>query len=238
MSRAAQPLVELRGVRAAYGPIEVLRGVDLTLGAGEVLAVLGPNGAGKTTLLNVLAGLHPLAGGDVILAGRRVNAASATARARAGLCLIPEGRGVFPNLTVHENLRMAAGIARGRRRAAVEEAAYDRFPKLRDRRRQLAGTLSGGEQQMLALARGLATDPAVLVLDELSMGLAPLVVEQLYGQVAGMARAGVSVLVVEQFARVVMGVADRAALLVQGRVAAVGLPGEIESKLSSAYLGG
>ncbi|HZM39938.1 MAG TPA: ABC transporter ATP-binding protein [Acidimicrobiales bacterium] len=238
MSRAAQPLVELRGVRAAYGPIEVLRGVDLTLGAGEVLAVLGPNGAGKTTLLNVLAGLHPLAGGDVILAGRRVNAASATARARAGLCLIPEGRGVFPNLTVRENLRMAAGIARGRRRAAVEEAAYDRFPKLRDRRRQLAGTLSGGEQQMLALARGLATDPAVLVLDELSMGLAPLVVEQLYGQVAGMARAGVSVLVVEQFARVVMGVADRAALLVQGRVAAVGLPGEIESKLSSAYLGG
>jgi branched-chain amino acid transport system ATP-binding protein len=238
MSRAAQPLVELRGVRAAYGPIEVLRGVDLTLGAGEVLAVLGPNGAGKTTLLNVLAGLHPLAGGDVILAGRRVNAASATARARAGLCLIPEGRGVFPNLTVRENLRMAAGIARGRRRASVEEATYDRFPKLRERRRQLAGTLSGGEQQMLALARGLATDPAVLVLDELSMGLAPLVVEQLYGQVAGMARAGVSVLVVEQFARVVMGVADRAALLVQGRVAAVGLPGEIESKLSSAYLGG
>jgi len=238
MSRSAQPLVELRGVRAAYGPIEVLHGVDLTLGAGEVLAVLGPNGAGKTTLLNMLAGLHPLAGGDVILAGRRVNAASATARARAGLCLIPEGRGVFPNLTVRENLRMAAGIARRRRRAQVEEAAYDRFPTLKDRRRQLAGTLSGGEQQMLALARGLATDPAVLVLDELSMGLAPLVVEQLYAQVAGLARAGVSVLVVEQFARVVMGVADRAALLVQGRVAAVGPPGEIESKLSSAYLGG
>jgi len=238
MSRAAQPLVELRSVRAAYGPIEVLHSVDLTLGAGEVLAVLGPNGAGKTTLLNVLAGLHPLAGGDVILAGRRVNAASATARARAGLCLIPEGRGVFPNLTVRENLRMAAGAARRHSRVEVEAAAYDRFPQLKERRRQLAGTLSGGEQQMLALARGLATDPAVLVLDELSMGLAPLVVEQLYGQVAGMARAGVSVLVVEQFARVVMGVADRAALLVQGRVAAIGPPGEIESKLSSAYLGG
>jgi branched-chain amino acid transport system ATP-binding protein len=238
MRQPPQPLVELRGIRAAYGPIEVLHGVDLTLRAGEVLAVLGPNGAGKTTLLNVLAGLHPLAGGDVILAGRRVNAASATARARAGLCLIPEGRGVFPNLTVRENLRMAAGVTRRRARAAVEEAAYARFPRLRDRRRQLAGTLSGGEQQMLALARGLATDPAVLVLDELSMGLAPLVVEELYGQVAGMARAGVSVLVVEQFARVVMGVADRAILLTQGRVVAVGPPHEIESKLSSAYLGG
>ena len=232
------PLVELRGVRAAYGSIEVLHGVDLTLRVGEVLAVLGPNGAGKTTLLNVLAGLHPLAGGDVILAGRRVNTASATARARAGLCLIPEGRGVFPNLTVRENLRMAAGVARRRARSEVEEAAYARFPRLRDRRRQLAGTLSGGEQQMLALARGLATDPAVLVLDELSMGLAPLVVEELYGQVAGMAGGGVSVLVVEQFARVVMGVADRAALLTHGRVAAVGRPHEIESKLSSAYLGG
>ncbi len=233
-----EPLVELRGVRAAYGAIEVLHGVDLVLAPGEVLAVLGPNGAGKSTMLRVLAGLHPLAGGDVFVAGRRVNGASATALARAGLCLIPEGRGVFPNLTVRENLRMAAGVARRGAAAAVEDAAYARFPRLRDRRRQLAGTLSGGEQQMLALARGLATDPAVLVLDELSMGLAPLVVEELYGQVAGLAGSGVAVLVVEQFARVVMGVADRAAVLVQGRVTATGTPADIESTLSTAYLGG
>jgi branched-chain amino acid transport system ATP-binding protein len=236
-SAGGEPLVELAGVRAAYGPIEVLHGVDLTLRAGEVLAVLGPNGAGKTTLLEVLAGLHPLASGDVVLAGRRVNGAPASSLARAGLCLIPEGRGIFPNLTVAENLRMAAA---GRRRATadIEADAYARFPRLGERRRQLAGTLSGGEQQMLALSRGLATAPAVLLLDELSMGLAPLVVEELYGQVAELARTGVSVLVVEQFARVVLGVADRAALMLSGRVARVGAPAEIESELSSAYLGG
>jgi branched-chain amino acid transport system ATP-binding protein len=228
--------VELRGVRACYGTIEVLHGVDLALGAGEVLAVLGPNGAGKTTMLSVLAGLHPLSGGDVVVAGRRVNGARGEDLARVGLCLVPEGRGVFPNLTVRENLRMATYT--GRRLADVEEAAYERFPRLGERRRQLAGTLSGGEQQMLALARGLATDPAVLVLDELSMGLAPLVVEQLYEQVASLARTGVSVLVVEQFAGVVLGVAHRAAILLQGAIAAVGTPAEIESKLSSAYLGG
>jgi branched-chain amino acid transport system ATP-binding protein len=232
----AVPLVEMRGVRAAYGPIEVLHGVDLSLLAGEVLAVLGPNGAGKTTALNVLAGLHPLSGGDVFVAGRRVNGAAASDLARTGLCLIPEGRGIFPNLTVRENLRMASH-ARGRA-ADIEAAAYARFPRLGDRRKQVAGTMSGGEQQMLALARGLATDPAVLVLDELSMGLAPLVVEELYGQVGELARTGISVLVVEQFARVVLGVADRAAIMLHGCVVAVGAPHEIESELSSAYLGG
>jgi branched-chain amino acid transport system ATP-binding protein len=234
--RPAPPLVELRAVRAAYGPIEVLHGVDLALMPGEVLAVLGPNGAGKTTALNVLAGLHPLSGGDVFVAGRRVNGATATELARVGLCLIPEGRGIFPNLTVRENLRMASHV-RGRV-ADVEAAAYARFPRLGDRRRQLAGTMSGGEQQMLALARGLATDPGVLVLDELSMGLAPLVVEELYAQVGELARAGTSVLVVEQFARVVLGVADRAAIMLHGSVVSVGTPHQIESELSSAYLGG
>ena len=229
-------LVELRAVRAAYGTIEVLHGVDLRVGVGEVMAVLGPNGAGKSTTLKVLAGLHPLAGGDLMVAGRRVNGAQPEELARAGLCLIPEGRGVFPGLTVRENLLMATH--RGIPLRSIEETAYGRFPQLHKRRSQVAGTLSGGEQQMLALARGLATDPAVLILDELSMGLAPLVVEQLYAKVADLARTGVSVLVVEQFAKVVLGVADRAAIMVHGRVSDVGTPHEIESKLSSAYLGG
>jgi branched-chain amino acid transport system ATP-binding protein len=231
-----EPILELRGVRATYGTIEVLHGVDLSVRPGEVMAVLGPNGAGKTTMLAVLAGLHPLTGGDVYVAGRRVNGAGPEDLARVGLCLVPEGRGVFPNLTVRENLRMATHVGRGL--ADIESAAYERFPRLGQRRTQLAGTLSGGEQQMLALARGLATDPAVLVLDELSMGLAPIIVEQLYEQVAALSKAGVTTLVVEQFAGVVLGVADRAAIMLQGTITDVGEPSEIESKLSSAYLGG
>ena len=181
-------LLELRGVRAAYDGINVLHGVDLQVGAGQVVAVLGPNGAGKTTTLRVAAGLHPASGGDVMVAGRRINGASPDDLARCGLCLIPEGRGIFPNLTVQENLWMMTYGGTSLRQ--VEEVAYARFPRLRDRRRQTAGTLSGGEQQMLALARGLATDPALLILDELSMGLAPLVVEELFGLVSQVAGPG------------------------------------------------
>ena len=170
-----------------------------------------------------------------MLAGRRVNGARADDLARAGLCLVPEGRGIFPNLTVHEHLRMATHS--GRRLGDIEEETYERFPRLAERRRQVAGTLSGGEQQMLALARGLATQPALLMLDELSMGLAPLIVEELYAQVAAIAASGVSIVVVEQFAGTVLGVADLAAILVHGRIGAVGAPDDIEAELSAAYLG-
>jgi branched-chain amino acid transport system ATP-binding protein len=233
---SGEPLLALRGVRAGYGSIEVLHGVDLDVPEGAVVAVLGPNGAGKTTMLRVLAGLHPATGGDIVLAGRRVNGARADDLARAGLCLVPEGRGVFPNLTVVENLRMATHTGASARE--VEATAFERFPRLAERRTQLAGTLSGGEQQMLALARGLASRPALLVLDELSMGLAPLVVEQLYEQVAAIAATGVSILVVEQFAKTVLGVADSASIMVGGTVVCTGSPDEIEADLSTAYLGG
>lgn len=233
---AHEPILELRGIRAAYERIEVLHGIDLTVRAGTVMAVLGPNGAGKTTMLSVIAGLLPASDGDVVLAGRRVNGARADDLARRGLCLVPEGKGVFPNLTVRENLIVATHT--GRSRGEIEEVTYGRFPALARRRSQLAGTLSGGEQQMLAMARGLASDPAVLLLDELSMGLAPLVVEDLYEKVAVIAREGVSILVVEQFAKLVLDVADEAAIMVQGRVAAVGAPHELAGELSSAYLGG
>lgn len=232
----AEPLLELREIRAAYERIEVLHGVNLAVPRGSVFALLGPNGAGKSTTLRVATGLHPPLSGDLMVAGRRMNGASPDALARAGLCLIPEGKGIFPNLTVRENLLMCTYS--GRKLSEIEEIAFGRFPRLRDRRNQLGGTLSGGEQQMLAMARGLATGPALLVLDELSMGLAPIIVEELYSIVAQIASAGVAILVVEQFARTVLGVADHAAIMLHGSVSKVGAPRELEAELSEAYLGG
>ena len=229
-------MIELRGIKAAYGAIEVVHGVDLTVERGQVFGILGPNGAGKTTLLKVAAALHPVAAGDVIIAGRRVNGATPDQLARVGMCLIPEGRGIFPNLTVRENLWM--NTYAGTSLADVEAEAYSTFPRLKERRNQTAGTMSGGEQQMLALARAVATHPAVLLLDELSMGLAPQLVEQLYDAVVQIARRGVSILVVEQFAKTVLGAADMAAIMVGGRIVKVGKPAALEDELSSAYLGG
>jgi branched-chain amino acid transport system ATP-binding protein len=233
---AAPPLLELRGIHAAYESINVLRGVDLVVPEGSVVAVLGPNGAGKTTTLRVAAGLHPPTAGDVLVAGHRVNGAQPDDLARRGLCLIPEGRGIFPNLTVRENLWMMSHTRRSLR--DIEETTYERFAPLRDKGGRMAGTLSGGEQQMLAMARGLATDPALLILDEVSMGLAPIIVEDLYRLVASVAAEGVAILVVEQFARIVMDVADVAAVMLQGKVVQVGPPRELEETLSQAYLGG
>jgi len=230
------PLLELRHIRAGYGKVEVLHGVDLVVPAGQVVALLGPNGAGKTTTLNVAAGLHPASGGEVFMAGRRITGARADDLARRGVCTIPEGRGVFANLSVRDNLRMAtyAGVDLG----TVEEQTYARFPRLKDRRQQHAGTLSGGEQHMLAMARALATNPALLLLDELSMGLAPIIVEELYEIVVNVARSGVSILVVEQFVQTVLGIADAAAVMLHGTVSFAGPPSELDGLLSEAYLGG
>ena len=229
------PVLELRGVRAGYGTIEVLHGIDLALQRGSVIALLGANGAGKSTVLKVASGQIKPSGGCIHLGGRHVNGVAGDALSRIGLCTIPEGRGVFPNLTVRENLVMAsyAGVPL----VPIEERAYAYFPRLAQRRTQLAGTLSGGEQRMLAMARALVTEPAALLLDEMSMGLAPLVVEELYRLVVEIARSGVSILLVEQFAHIVLGVADLAVVMVQGRIAAAGRPADVEAELSSAYLG-
>jgi ABC-type branched-subunit amino acid transport system ATPase component len=226
----------LRDVRAAYGIIDVLHDVDLTLGAGHVFALLGPNGAGKSTTLKVASGLLKPTAGSVHVLGADVTGKNADAMARDGVCLVPEGRGIFPNLTVTENLRMATYSGTPFR--TVIDRAFERFPRLKERRKQVAGTLSGGEQQMLAMARALATDPKVLLLDELSMGLAPLIVEELYDVVKRIAQDRVSILIVEQFAHEVLGVADTAAIMLHGRIEFTGDPAEVGAALDRAYLGG
>ena len=171
------PMLDVADLHAAYGRIEVLRGVTLSVPKGAVLALLGPNGAVKSTLVKVISGQKQPTSGDVHLGGVHVQGAQPEELARLGLCTVPEGRSVFPNLTVEENLTLMsyAGVPA----AAVLDTAFSYFPKLEQRRTQLAGTLSGGEQQMLAMSRALASDPALLLLDELSMGLAPLIVDEL-----------------------------------------------------------
>jgi branched-chain amino acid transport system ATP-binding protein len=229
--------IELIDLRAGYGSIEVLHGVSLRVPPATVVALLGPNGAGKSTLLKVASGTVTPTGGCLHVGGVHVNGGRASDLAHAGVCRIPEGRGIFPNLTVAENLRMWTGVG-GLRAAEVADRTFGRFPRLGERRRQLAGTLSGGEQQMLAMSRALLVDPAVLLLDEISMGLAPLVVAELYELVAGLAAEGIAILLVEQFARTALAVADRAAILSQGRITRAGTPAEVEDHLSAAYLGG
>jgi branched-chain amino acid transport system ATP-binding protein len=233
---ATAPALELHGVHAAYGPIEVLHGVDLAIAPGAVVGLLGPNGAGKSTTIRVATGLMKPTEGCVHVFGRHQNGTKPDAIARGGVRAIPEARGVFPNLTVRDNLRLATYAAP--RSVDVEERAYVEFPWLRDRRKQLAGTLSGGEQRMLAMARVITTDPKVLLLDELSMGLAPVVLEQLYEHVAHMAERGVALVIVEQFARAVLDIADHVVVLAQGTVVAAGPPADVVGSLPDAYLGG
>ena len=226
----------LEGITAGYGTIDVLEGVDLAVMPGQVFALLGPNGAGKSTTLKVASGQIKPTHGRVTLEGNDVTGTPADALARHGVCLVPEGRGIFPNLTVLENLRMATYS--GTPFQTVLDRSFERFPRLAERRKQVAGTLSGGEQQMLSMARGLAIDPKVLLLDELSMGLAPLIVEELYDVVKRIASERVSILIVEQFAHEVLGVADVAAIMLHGRVQYRGDPAEVGAALEAAYLGG
>jgi branched-chain amino acid transport system ATP-binding protein len=230
------PILEVIDLHAAYGRIEVLRGVDLTVPKGAVVALLGPNGAGKSTLVKVISGQKKATSGDIHLGGVHVRGAGSEELARTGLCTIPEGRSVFPNLTVAENLRLMsyAGVSS----SAILDTAYSYFPRLHERRDQLAGTMSGGEQQMLAMARALSSDPALLLLDELSMGLAPLIVDELYQTVRQIAESGVSILCIEQFARTALRVSDYAAVMTGGRIVASGEPGEITESMTDVILGG
>jgi len=224
---ATAPVLELDGVSARYGSATVLRGVDLVVQPGQVVALLGPNGAGKTTLMRTMAGLVPASGGAVRLNGVDVTRRKPHLRARAGLCLIPEGRGIFPSLTVRENLRLH-GSASERRETL--DRIVEAFPALGGRLGAVAGRLSGGQQQMVALGRCLVTNPSVVLLDEVSMGLAPLVIDEIFEALEGLARTGVALLLVEQYVSRALAMADSVYVLTRGRVGWSGSPAQITAE--------
>jgi branched-chain amino acid transport system ATP-binding protein len=227
--------IEVRGLRAGYGGFCVLRDVDLTVRAGEVVALLGANGAGKTTLLRTIAGLLVPEAGQISINGH-VERERPHGRVRHGLCLIPEGRGVFRSLTVRDNLRMQVSPA-GNVKDALGRA-IEAFPRLGQRLDQVAGTMSGGEQQMLALARAWTSEPTVVMVDELSMGLAPLIVDELFAALRSLAAANVALLVVEQYVNRVLSIADRVYILDRGEIGFCGQPSELDDTvLLQGYLG-
>jgi branched-chain amino acid transport system ATP-binding protein len=235
-------LLEVDGLRVTYGGVVAVRDVSFVVAPGEVLAVLGANGAGKTTTLMAVSGLVRVRGGDVRFDGQSLGGRRPEEIARLGIAHVPAGRGLFPGLTVADNLRMGLygsrrdGTADGR--AAVEEA-LEAFPILRERRDQAAGTMSGGQQQQLAIARALVQRPRLLLLDEMSMGLAPAVVADLFALVGDLRTHGIAVVMVEQFVGQALAVADRAVVLEQGTVVAAGAPDELsQDQLAAAYLGG
>jgi branched-chain amino acid transport system ATP-binding protein len=230
--------LELIDVRAGYGRIEVLHGVSFAVPTGSVFALLGPNGGGKSTTLQVISGAIKPASGCVHIAGTHVNGAKPDALTRAGVSRIPEGRGIFPNLTVSDNLRMwtySAGLSL----KDVQDRAFGRFPRLAERRNQRAGTMSGGEQQMLAMARALMSRPKLICMDEPTMGLAPIFVERVLDTIATIHRQGVSVFMVEQNATLALSIADRG-YVIQNGVIVLAKPAQAllhDPAVQDAYLG-
>jgi branched-chain amino acid transport system ATP-binding protein len=237
----AAPLLEVSDLHVKYGHVHAVRGVSIAVREGGFVTLIGPNGAGKTSLLSALAGLVRPASGSVRLAGRGVTGLPAHAAVAAGISLVPEGRAILGRMTVEENLRLAGELRRPRREvAAAIGEQYARFPILGERRAALAGTLSGGQQQMLAIARAVVARPRILLLDEPSMGLSPLVVLQVFEILAALHREGATILLVEQNARLALAVSSHAYVLERGAVVLHGPSAELarDPRVQAAYLGG
>jgi branched-chain amino acid transport system ATP-binding protein len=241
---SSEAALEIRGLRVAYGGVRALHEVSLTVPQGAVVALLGPNGAGKSTTLRTVSGVMRAEAGTITSFGQRIDRMPAYRIARMGVVHVPEGRGIFPSLDVRENLEMAAqGAAGGTWRAQNDGAHLDEatemFPVLGDRLRQMAGSLSGGEQQMLALARAIMARPRLLMVDEISMGLAPIVVGNLFEALRGIAATGASLLLVEQYVETALELADYVYVMDKGAIVDVGEPNDMRaSNLAAAYLGG
>ena len=235
-------LLEVDALDVSYGGIAALHGASLRIASGEIVSVIGPNGAGKSTLLNAIMGVHG-GRGTVRFAGRDLQRLSVEDRVRAGLCLVPEKRELFGPLSVEDNLRLGAFRFRGGPGTAIRSAleeVYALFPRLKERRAQHAGTLSGGERQMLAMGRALMGRPDLLMLDEPSLGLAPLIVREIFRIVSGLRSRGSAILLVEQNARAALAVSDRGYVLETGRVTLQGPSAELASdpRVAATYLGG
>ena len=232
-------LLSVRGLRSGYGAVEVLRGIDLDIEAGEIVALLGSNGAGKTTFNQTASALVPARAGSIRFDGRDITRAHYREVVALGLIHVPEGRRVFPNLSVLENLELGSFARARERRPTNLQRVFDLFPRLKERTAQLAGTMSGGEQQMLAIGRGLMGEPRLLILDEPSLGLSPLLVEELFGLVAQLHAQGLSVLLVEQNVAQSLEIAQRAYVLENGTIRFAGSSAELlaTDRLRQAYLG-
>ena len=234
------PLLQLSDLKISYGGIQAVKGISLDLFKGELVCLIGANGAGKTTTLNAIAGVLPLAGGEVIYDGEKVNNVPAHKRLRRGIALVPEGRGIFTRLTVEENLRMGAYIRNDHDGIEADlERVYSMLPRVKERLHQVAGTLSGGEQQMVAIGRALLSRPRLLLLDEPSMGLAPLVVEKIFEVISSVAKEGVTILLVEQNANLALEFAQRGYVMDSGKITLTGSGDSLlaDPKVRAAYLG-
>ena len=231
-------MLEVRGLRAGYGAVEVLRGIDLSVAKDEIVAVLGANGVGKTTLNMALSGVLPVTSGTITFDGATLGA-SASMAVDAGLVHVPEGRKIFPNMSVRENLELGSYRRGGKNRARNLENVFDTFPRLRERAVQAAGTLSGGEQQMLAIGRGMMAEPKLLILDEPSLGLSPLLVEEMFSLVRRLNADGLPIMLVEQNVVQSLEIAARAYIIENGTVTMSGTSAEISAnpELKRAYLG-
>jgi branched-chain amino acid transport system ATP-binding protein len=239
-AEAEPPLLEVQGIDVFYDDVQVLHGLSLEVRRGEMVTLLGSNGAGKTTTLRAIMGLRPPRAGTIRFRGQSLAALPAAARADLGLALVPEGRELWPQLTVLENLELGAYTprARGNRRVNLQKM-FALFPRLDERRRQLAGSLSGGEQQMCAIGRALMSEPTLLMLDELSLGLAPLLVDQLMQTIAELHRGGMTILLVEQNLRKALAIAERGVIIETGRLRLAGTSAELAGnpEIRAAYLG-
>ncbi len=234
------PILQLRDTRVAYGAIEAVKGISLELAPGELVSLIGANGAGKTTTLNAIAGTLSTSGGEILYDGKPIDRLPAHKRLRQGLALVPEGRGIFTRLTVEENLRMGAYCRRDHDAVDADmERIFGMLPRVKERLLQVAGTLSGGEQQMVAIGRALLSRPRLLLLDEPSMGLAPLVVEKIFDVIRSVAAEGVTILLVEQNANLALEFSSRAYVMESGSITLSGSGADLlaDPKVRAAYLG-